>query len=229
MKSEKTGFEPLHSKLQLLQDVYGSKVLFEQWKQAKEMRNSFAHREAGGRLGILLLKGFKHNLNMINSVFLEPETIKRKENEHEDLVKKTEHLIEGLFVLEYNESRILVLGTRPFTTGIIKNNGQSLWAFIPITGNNAIKTTSDLPSTIILKLKNVEIHEKGLNAEEVITNQKVLLTSTEKVENMEKLMKHNSQMNEAENLFPNISVNYMATVHSSLLKEVGNFLYEDWE
>gem|GEM_PF-5717326 len=166
---------------------------------------------------------------MINSVFLEPETIKRKENEHEDLVKKTEHLIEGLFVLEYNESRILVLGTRPFTTGIIKNNGQSLWAFIPITGNNAIKTTSDLPSTIILKLKNVEIHEKGLNAEEVITNQKVLLTSTEKVENMEKLMKHNSQMNEAENLFPNISVNYMATVHSSLLKEVGNFLYEDWE
>jgi hypothetical protein len=155
---KKSGFETLAFKLKRL-EKFCSNDLFQQWKQAKNFRNDFAHREAGVLLGVAIMNAFKHNLNMINSIFLESSTILEKENSHKKLLQQSEHLVKGLFILEFNKRKILIYAARPFTTGIINNFGKSLWIFIPILGSNVIQHSTDFPAPIILKLENVEINK----------------------------------------------------------------------
>lgn len=224
---KKDGFETLHSKLNRLKK-YCSNDLFEQWKNAKELRNNFAHREAGTLMGIALVNGFKHNLNLINSIFLEPATILEKENNYKELLRQSEHLVNGFFVLEHDDKRILVAHARPFTTGIIKNLGQSLWVFIPIIGDKIIEKTSDLPKAFILKLENLQINKTGLSAIDSATKKPIKLTTTDNFENLEKFILHNSRIKDLEIESQNISREYMAMLKHKTNKEIAVFLYEDW-
>jgi hypothetical protein len=224
---KKDGFETLHSKLNRLKK-YCSNDLFEQWKNAKELRNDFAHREAGIFMGIALINGFKHNLNLINSIFLEPCTILEKENNHNELLKQSEHLINGFFVLEHDDKRILVAHARPFTTGIIKNLGQSLWVFIPITGEKSIEKNSDLPKAFILKLENLQINKSGLSATDSTTKKSINLTTTDNFENLKKFTVHDSRIRALEIESQDISREYMAILKHETNKGIANFLYEDW-
>lgn len=224
---KKDRFETLTSKLNRLKELC-SNDLFEQWKIAKKFRNDFAHREAGVLMGISLINALKHNLNLINSVFLESSTILNKENNLKNLLQQSKHLEKGLFILEYKNTKILISGARPFTTGIINNLGKSLWVFIPIVGSKIIQQLSDFPNPIILKLENVEIIDKGLKAIDTSTQELIQLTSTEKAENIEKLKLHNQIISEVENESPNLSLEYMAILKHKTVKEIANFLYEDW-
>jgi len=101
---KRDGFESLNSKLTRLKALC-SNDLFEQWRAAKELRNHFAHREAGRLMGIFLMNGFKQNLNLINSIFLESSTILIKENNLKDLLQQSEHLVNGLFILEFRNTK----------------------------------------------------------------------------------------------------------------------------
>ncbi len=224
---KRDGFETLHSKLTRLKELC-SNDLFEQWRRAKELRNHFAHREAGVLMGIVLMNAFKHNLNLINSIFLESSAILSKEYNLKNLLKQSEHLVKGLFVLEYKNTKILIYGVRPFTTGIINNLGKSLWVFIPITGAKIIQQVNDFPPSLILKLENVEIDEKGLNAIDAETKEAIQLTVTENAENVEKFNLHNKRIGEMEKISPDISLEYMAMLNHKTAKEIANFLYEDW-
>jgi len=224
---KKEGFETLHSKLKRLKK-YCSNDLFEQWENAKELRNSFAHREAGVLMGITLMNGFKHNLNLINSIFLEPSTIIEKENNHKTILRQSEHLLKGFFILDYNDKQILISAARPFTTGIIKNRGQSLWVFIPISDDRIIEKTSDLPDSLIIKLENIQITETGLSAKDSNTKKLVNLNTTEKFENVAKFILHDAKIRTLEVESTNISREYMALLKHKTNKEIANFLYEDW-
>lgn len=224
---KKEGFETLHSKLNRLKK-YCSNDLFEQWKIAKELRNDFAHREAGIFMGITLMNAFKHNLNLINSIFLESATIIEKENHHKMLLEESEYLIKGHFVLEYNDERILICAARPFTTGIIKNKGQSLWVFIPISGDRIIEKTSDLPNALILKLENIKITAIGISAVDSTTKKSVNIIKTDKFENVAKFILHETRLKTLEVKAPDISTEYMAMLKHKTSKEIANFLYEDW-
>lgn len=224
---KKDGFETLDSKLRRLKELC-SNDLFEQWKIAKKFRNDFAHREAGVLMGIVLMSAFKHNLNLINSIFLESSTILNKENNLKNFLQQSEHLVKGLFILEYKNTKILISGARPFTTGIINNLGKSLWVFIPIIGNKIIQQVNDFPPSLILKLENGEINEKGLNAIDAETKEVIQLRATENVENIEKFNLHNKRIAEIEKISPNISSQYTAMLKHKITKEIANFLYEDW-
>lgn len=224
---KRDGFESLHSKLTRLKELC-SNDLFEQWKAAKELRNHFAHREAGRLMGIFLMNGFKQNLNLINSIFLESSTILIKENNLKDLLQQSEHLVKGLFILEYRNTKILISGARPFTTGIISNIGKSLWVFTPIIGNKIIQHVNDFPASLILKLENVQTNEKGLNAIDSVTKEVIQLTVTENVENVKKFNLHNKRIAEIEKISPNISLEYMSMLKHETAKEISDFLYEDW-
>ncbi len=224
---KKEGFESLDSKIKRLKDLC-SNDLFEQWRLAKKLRNVFAHREAGELMGIALMNAFKHNLNLINSIFLESSIILKKENILKNLLQKSNHLLKGNFVLEYKNTKVLIYGARPFSTGIINNLGKTLWVFIPITGNKIIEKSSDFPNSLILKLENIEISEKGLNAIDAETNEVVRLTVTENVENVEKFNLHNIRITEIEKLSPNISLEYMTMLKQKTVKEIVNFIYDDW-
>lgn len=224
---KKEGFESLHSKLNRL-EKYCSKDLHQQWLSAKEWRNSFAHREAGVLMGITLISALKHNLNMINSLFLEVITIHEKEKEHGTLLKQCEHLLNGLFILDDGNKKILICAARPYTTGIMKNSGKSLWVFIPISGNKEINASSDLPKALILTLEDVYIGANGLSAIESSTKKSISITVTDKFENIEKLVSHNARLNTLEAILPGISLEYMANLKHSISKEIASFLYEDW-
>lgn len=224
---KKEGFESLHSKLNRL-EKYCSKDLHQQWLAAKEWRNSFAHREAGVLMGITLINALKHNLNMINSLFLDVTAIHEKEKEHGELLKKCEHLLYGQFILDDGNKKILICAARPYTTGITKNVGKSLWVFIPISSNKEIIASSDFPKAIILTLEDVYISANGLSAIESSTKKSISITATDKFENIEKFNGHNARLNALEVGFPGISLEYMANLKHSITKEIASFLYEDW-
>ncbi|SEB02028.1 hypothetical protein SAMN05443667_11594 [Flavobacterium gillisiae] len=224
---KKEGFESLHSKLNRL-EKYCSKHLHQQWLDAKEWRNRFAHREAGVLMGVTLINALKHNLNMINSLFLEVTTIHEKENQHKILLQQSEHLLNGLFILDDGNKKILICSARPYTTGIMQNLGKSLWVFIPITGNKEIKESKDLPNALILTLEDLHFNKNGLSAIDSSTKQSISLIVTDKFENGEKLVNHNLRINEIEAILPDIILEYMAKLKHSIAKEIGSFLYEDW-
>jgi len=224
---KKDKYESLHSKLTRLKK-YCSNDLFEQWKRAKELRNQFAHPKAGVFMGITLMNGFKHNLNMINSIFLESSMITKKESDLSEILKKSSHLLNGKFILEYNNKKFLISNTRVFTTGIIKNSNQSLWVFIPITGNKEILKSSDFPKSFILKLENVKINENGLVATEFNSKDIITLIETDKAENIQKFTDHNQRISTLENVCPEISKEYMILLQHNITKEITNFIYEDW-
>lgn len=223
----KKGFESLNSKLKRL-EKHSSKDLSAQWQSAREMRNMFAHQKAGALMGIVLINAFKHNLNMINSVFLSPEMIKEKDSELKNLLSQTEHFTKGLFVLDYRNRKILIQGLRPYTTGILKNKGTSLWVFIPITGDKKIRTLHDFPSSLILKLENIKISNTGLEAIESDTKERVTLNITNSADNIEKLAQHNDRVADLEAKDPAPSLAYMAQLKHTLSKAIAGFLYEDW-
>jgi hypothetical protein len=224
---KKEGFESLHSKLNRL-EKYCSKDLHQQWLAAKEWRNSFAHREAGVLMGITLINALKHNLNMINSLFLDVTAIHEKEKEHGKLLKKCEHLLYGQFILDDGIKKILICAARPYTTGITKNVGKSLWVFIPISSNKEIIASSDFPKAIILTLEDLYISANGLSAIESSTEKSITINATDKFENIEKFNGHNARLNALEVGFPGISLEYMANLKHSITKEIASFLYEDW-
>lgn len=224
---KKDDFESLDSKLKRLKSSC-SNDLFEQWSAAKKLRNAFAHREAGKLAGIFLMDAFKHNLNLINSVFLESSAIINKEKKLEDLLQQSRHLVKGLFILEYNNTKILVSGARPYTAGILNNAGKSLWVFMPIAGDKVIRNTADLPAAILLKLEDPEINGKGLNAAVSETKETVRLTATENAENIEKFSLHNMRIADTEKASPQMSLEYIAVLKRKIAGAVADFLYEDW-
>ena len=174
------------------------------------------------------MNAFKNNLNLINSIFLESSTILNKENDLKNLLQQSEHLVKGLFILEYKKTKILISGARPFITGIINNLGKSLWVFIPITGNEIIQQVNDFPPSLILKLENVKINNEGLNAIDAETKEVIQLTATENVENVEKFNLHNRRIAEIEKISLNISSEYMAMLKHKTAVAIANFLYQDW-
>lgn len=220
----KKGFESLSSKLKRLKE-HCSIDLFEQWEKARLLRNEFAHMEAGRTKGFFLLGSFIHNLNMINTIFLEEKAILERESLISDLKHKSKHLRKGLFILDYQDKRILIFSAHPYSIGTMNCTGQSLWVFRPVSGEKNINKANDLPNSFILRLEKVEITNDGLSAIESVSKNAISLISTDKPENVNKLIDHNNRIL----LSPSISEKYIANLKNLLFKEIGNLLYDDWD
>lgn len=190
---EKDGFESLHSKIKRLEKHF-SIELMEQWLLLKELRNRFAHHEAGRLLGVTLLRSFKHIVNMINSVFLSQLEVMDKENTFKRISSKSEHLKKGLFIMEYNRKRYLIWSMIPYTAS--ENNGieKSFWVFHPVYRENQVKRISDFPSPFMLNLKDLVINENGLSAVVIESNESITINATDINENFVQYERHIEQM-----------------------------------
>ena len=218
---EKKGFEPLSSKIRRLEE-YSSSELHKQWVHSKEIRNLFAHHKAGRLMGVTLIRGFKHIVNMINSVFLEKHEIIEKENLLKLIVKESIHLKKGLFIMEYNRNKYLVWSMQPYTALLKDGLEQSFWVFHPVFGVNKIESVSDFPEPFKLNLKNLEITNDGLSATIIETEETINITKTDKIENIAKYEFHLKQMRD---LNLDLEHDYTLILQSDINKAITNFIY----
>lgn len=221
---EKKGFEGLNSKLKRI-EKYSTEKLLDQWNQAREIRNIFAHQKAGQLMGIVLLKAFKHNINMINTIFLNHDEILERENTLNELIERYSQLESDLFILELNGAKYLIWSMIPYATYIDNNIENSFWVFHPVYGNIIINNSSDFPDPFVFHLKNVQVTGNKLIAY-TNDNNKIIVTPTEKVENLKKLTEHQNLM---ANINRDIIIEYSAILKNNLTKGVTNFIYESWE
>lgn len=221
LKMEKQGFEPLNSKIKRLEN-FTSNELHKKWVQAKEMRNLFAHHKAGRLMGVTLLKAFKHNVNMINSIFLDKEEILEKENSLKNLIQKSSHLKSGLFILNYNSTNYLVWSMIPYSTSIKEDDEKSFWVFHPVYKKKPITEVSDFPDAFKLNLKNLNISNEGLTANVVETNERIMLQKTEKEENIKQYDDHLIQMIETDLKLKEM---YFLVLQNDINRKVTEFIY----
>lgn len=218
---ESKKFESLTSKIKKLKDV-SSNELNDKWLHAKELRNIFAHHKAGRLMGIAILNAFKHNINMINSVFLEHQEILDKENLLKKIAKKSEHLKDGLFIFEYQGKRFLIWSIVPYSSSFSDNLEKSFWVFHPVYGNKSIKDTSDFPAPFKFNLKDIEIKENGMTAKVLETNESIKIYETNNNLDKELYEKHKKQMLKID---LRTKENYWIILENDLNKSVSNFIY----
>uniref|UniRef100_UPI00109D765C hypothetical protein n=1 Tax=Candidatus Ulvibacter alkanivorans TaxID=2267620 RepID=UPI00109D765C len=180
----KKGFESLNSKIKRL-EAFTSGELHKKWLHAKEMRNMFAHHKAGRLMGIVLLNAFKHNINMINSVFLGKKEIIRRSVSLENLKENAIMLNKGLFVLKYKSKRFLIWSLIPYSTSGFENGQMSFWVMHPVYGEKAIKDLNDIPSPFMFNLENVLIENGNLSANVIETNEEILVKPTSNPKDIE--------------------------------------------
>lgn len=219
---EKKGFESLSSKIKRL-EKFTSSELHKKWLHAKEMRNMFAHHKAGRLMGVTLLNAFKHNINMINSVFLTKNEISDRHNSLESLKEKSMDLKKGLFIMEYNGKRYLVWSMIPYSTADNNETQKSFWVFHPVYGKTTIKEISDFPNPFMLNLENVRIDSKSLSADVVETNEKISAIITTNPKDEEAYDLHLEQMIKTD---LGVKQMYWTVLESDLNKAVTEFVYK---
>lgn len=215
----KEGFEPLWSKIKKLEQ-YSSNELHKQWTHAKEIRNLFAHHQAGRILGITLIKAFKHFINMINSVFLEKEDILERENQIKEIKSKSKHLEKGLFILDYQDQSYLVWSSIPY--GSIEKMQKSFWVFHPVYAKGSIKELSDFPLPFMFDLEDLEINENGLKARIINSSEKINLSSSDNKTFESMYEDHLQQMIEID---LDLKKMHWMVLENEISKRVTKFLY----
>lgn len=190
LKSHKK-FESLNSKIDKLQD-YFSNELISQFKEVKELRNLFAHHKAGRLMGFAILRAFTHNINMINSIFLEKEEIEKMESSIEDLRKKSEGLKNGLYVLNGRDNyAYLIWAATPYTSWIKDSKLYSLWVFHPVIKADNVENFTQLPNPFFHELEDVQFKENSLTAIDGKTGNKISLKNTNNWAFLKDLDAHN--------------------------------------
>ncbi|APG65070.1 hypothetical protein LPB136_06780 [Tenacibaculum todarodis] len=226
LKIEKKGFESLNSKIKRL-EKYSSNELHKEWLHSKNLRNTFAHHKAGRLMGIILINTFKHIINMINSVFLTKNEILELENSLKLIKQKTNHLEEGLFIMEYKGKSFLIWSIIAYTS-IIKNGiEKSFWVFHPVYQRKTIEKISDFPNPFLLNLKKIKINPNGFIAEVIESKEIIKIQKTDNKTNQEKYFEHKFQMR---NIDLKLKENYWFFLESELKKGVSEFIYNyTWE
>lgn len=219
---QKEHFDSLTSKIKRL-EKHTSAELNQQWLHSKKIRNVFAHHRAGRLMGITLLGGiFKHNINMINSVFLTKEEIIKKETSLKTISQNATHLNKGLFIMTYKEKRFLIWSIIPYSKSSINGIEKSFWAFHPVYREKTITKTSDFPSPFFLNLKNVEISAIGLSAQVLETEELINVVATDKTMNKDQYNLHLKQMIDID---LELKLMYQTIIKSKLNKGITEFIY----
>lgn len=219
LESEK--FESLTSKIKKLKKN-SSNELNDKWLHAKELRNIFAHHQAGRLMGVAIFNAFKHNINMINSVFLEHQEIFEKEELLKKIASESKHLKDGLFILEHNDKRFLIWSMIPYTSSFSNNLEKSFWVFHPVYGTKSINDISDFPPPFKFNLKDLKIKENGLTAKIIETNKSIKIYETKNTLDREIYEKHKLQILDVD---LKIKQMYWTVLENDLNKAVSNFIY----
>jgi len=221
---KRKGFENLKSKLDRLQ-IYYSSELTNQYKVLKELRNTFAHHKAGRLMGITVVNGFIHVINMINSLFLSKTQIENKERLLKELTVESNHLRKGTFVLENEKNRYLVWSAVPQTCW--KNDDEKLksfWVFHPIINASEITDINHFPEPFYYNLKDIEINDSGIKGINLENGEVIKMSATDHKDNINFYKNHFQLMKKTE---LDLKQTYAHLLQYNIGKRVSKFLFNE--
>ena len=134
------------------------------WMQnVRKIRNRLMHPEKNSFAGGMVSPRIKGTVNLINLLFLENKTVIKAREQTTSMQQTYAGFKEGLYVLEYNNERMLIAEVEPMKAFKIKEEWVSLWLFRPVL-TNTYETLSNhryaVPPFLVLKqldLKNGEL------------------------------------------------------------------------
>jgi hypothetical protein len=218
------GFESLKSKIDRLQKYYSTE-LTNQYKVLKELRNTFAHHKAGRLLGITVVNGFIHVINMINSLFLSKIQIEHKERLLKKLTIESSHLRKGTFILENAENRYLIWSAVPQTCWKSDDkNLKSFWVFHPIVAASEITDINHFPEPFYYNLKDLEIYDSGMKGVNLESGGIITMTATDNEDNINYYKKHFQLMRKTD---LELKQMYAHLLQQNIGKRVSKFLYKE--
>ena len=219
-------FESLEKKIKKI-EPFTSPVVLAEWNKARDIRNAFAHPEAGSLMGIIVLRGFYQMVNIINTIFLDKTIIEENEQLLNNLKAEASHLKEGLFKLQYNGKNYLVWSIIPYSFYRVGHLDKSFWVFHPVFTDFPQTTDKlDFSLPICLRLSNLEISVTGIKGTILDSGQKIEVTLTDNPINLNLLKKHKDIIASSEITVKDI---YLHHLESEVTFEVVKFLYyECW-
>jgi hypothetical protein len=217
-------FESLEKKIKKIEPFTSPTVLME-WNKAREIRNAFAHPEAGSLMGIIVLRGFYQMVNIINTIFLDKTIIEENELLLNNLKTEALHLKEGLFKFEFQEKNFLVWSIIPYSYFRTKNVDKSFWVFHPVFTYFPQTTDKlDFSLPICLRLSNLEISDIGIKATILGSGDKIVAIKTDNPINIDQLKKHKNIIVSSEMTVKDL---YWHHMESEVTFEVVKFLYDE--
>jgi hypothetical protein len=217
-------FESLEKKIKKIEPFTSPTVLIE-WNKARDIRNAFAHPEAGSLMGIIVLRGFYQMVNIINTVFLDKNVIEENEQLLNNLKAESLHLKEGLFKFQYQGKNILVWSIIPYSFFKTRNIDKSFWVFHPVFTYFPQTTDKlDFSLPICLRLCNLEISEISIKATILKSGEKIEATKTDNPINIDQLKKHKDLIASSEMTVKDL---YWHHLESEVTFEVVKFLYDE--
>ncbi|GET35238.1 hypothetical protein PbJCM13498_41010 [Prolixibacter bellariivorans] len=220
-------YESLKSKLEKL-GKHTSVDFYKEWDKAREVRNIFAHPEAGRLMGITVYRSFLQMVNILNTLFLDKEIVESNENHLIKLKKQTEKFKRKLFILELDSKRFLVWSIIPYSFFGTGNKAKSFWFFHPVLTSfpqTTDKINFDIP--IFLRLTDVKITDSGIRGTDLISKRVVKAYKTMDAANFKLYETHKLLRSSSDIAVKNL---YLKFIEEELAYEIVKFLYfECWD
>jgi hypothetical protein len=220
-------FETLDKKIKRI-EKYTSPQVYKEWEKARRVRNIFAHPIAGSVMGITVINAFFQTINIINTLFLDRQTIEDNELTLERLKTESKHFKDDLLIFEFENQPILIWSILPHSCFVKNDTLNSFWVFHPVLIDFP-QSVENLNFThpICLRLKNVEMKPKEFSAINLSTGKEIKAIKTTKPDNILKLRKYKDLIVSADHKVKEIYWDYL---ESELTTEVVKFLYyECWD
>jgi hypothetical protein len=193
--------------------------------RARALRNSKMHPDRHSYMGgIANSDNVILFINIINQLFLDKNSIQKLLEKRKEIADKLEVFKDGNFVLEYNNSRIL-MDIVHYHKYVKFGDNQLLMLLVNPILNNAYQYITDqkFENPIVIALKEFKIY--GLTLEGVDLNDgDVKIETTYKEENMEKFLSYNEELKRVSD--HNISV-YNAFRSGRGLWKMEGMIYEN--
>jgi hypothetical protein len=214
----------LSQKIKKLKPFVTDEVYLE-WEKAREVRNLFAHPIPGSLFGMVFGAPLQM-VNIINCIFLEKKVFEKNEQKLNELQDTSANLRDTLMTFKYNDRKILIWSILPHYCFETENILKSFWIFHPVLISFP-QTMEELSFTppIGMRLKEIKIHENGLKAIDLESDQEIELVITNNARDIELRDRYKTLLESAEKQVKDFYFNYL---DSEMSLGIIKFKYEEW-
>ncbi|HKK88804.1 MAG TPA: hypothetical protein VJ917_08135 [Saprospiraceae bacterium] len=216
-------FENLKTKLDRIQE-YTTQNLLHQYQALRGLRNTFAHHKSGRLMGITIVDIIVHVINMINSLFLSKNQLVAQDTLLKELISTSNHLRDGVFVLENSRNRFLVYSSVPYACW--KNNGEkvkSFWMFHPVIDAQEITENNVFLKPFCYHLKDIKFSKAGMKGVEIKSQEIIKVSKTIHEKDIGKYKNHCQLM---KNTSPELKGIKTTLLNRTINISASKFLYE---